>query len=81
VFRRTAEAAADASTSAVVEYAGDLVGWNLAIHEGLGPDDVSIQVDPDAFGSGIDRVTVSLPPNLLPGGRLFARLAATVANP
>lgn len=71
-FRRTDLAS---YTNPVVEYGSDLTGWTVA-QNGVGG--VSIVVDDDDFGPGIDRVTVSIPQALATGGKLFARLKVTI---
>jgi hypothetical protein len=81
VYRRTAEAHEDDSTTIVVEYGTDpgAGSWLPAAHQGIGPDEITITVLEDGFGEGVDRVTVALPPSLAASGKLFVRLAVTVA--
>lgn len=68
-FRR---ADAAAPLNPVVEYDTDLAGiWTVA--EG-GENDVVITETNNGFGTGIDRVEVTLPAALAAGGKLFARL-------
>jgi hypothetical protein len=50
------------------------------MHEGIGPDDITITEEADGFASGIDRVIVALPPRLATSGRLFVRLSAGVVG-
>jgi hypothetical protein len=71
-FRRSAEAATDENTTIIVEYGSDLTGWTAAVHQGPGPDQISITESPAA--PGFDAVTVALPPSLAPAGKLFVRL-------
>ena len=66
-YRRTD---ASAGYNPFVEY-GDLDTWTLASD---GDDGVTITVDDDFHGAGIDRVSVAIPRALAAGGRLFARL-------
>jgi len=67
VFRRTD---ASASAAPVVEFGSTLLpAWTTAVHNSGG---VTILEENDAFGTGIDRVTVTIP--LSTGPKLFARL-------
>lgn len=67
VFRRTADSA---SLNPGVEYSTSLTGtWTAA---GAG----TTNVETNGFGTGVDRVTVTLPASLSVGGKLFARLKA-----
>lgn len=50
------------------------------MHQGTGPEDVTISEQSDAFGIGVDRVTVALPPSLDTEGKLFVRLRVSVNN-
>jgi hypothetical protein len=81
VFRRSTEAAADANTSITVQYGNTLNGWTNAVHQGTGPNDITISEAPNGFGGGIDKVTVALPASLAGGGKLFARLKVVVTTP
>ncbi len=65
----------------MVEYGTDpgAGSWLPAAHQGIGPDEITITVLEDGFGEGVDRVTVALPPSLAASGKLFVRLAVTVA--
>jgi hypothetical protein len=81
VFRRRAEAGADADTTITVQYGDDLSGWTNATHQGTDPGKITISEQADGFGPGIDRVTVALPANLAATGKLFARLSVVVAVP
>jgi autotransporter-associated beta strand protein len=68
VFRRSDDSAA---YDPVVEYGSNLTGWTVA--EG-GVNGVTILEEDDAFGTDIDRVTVTIPRALEAGAKLFARL-------
>jgi hypothetical protein len=81
VFRRSPDAAADANTSITVQYGNTLNGWTNAIHQGTGPNDITISEVPNGFGGGIDKVTAALPSNLAADGNLFARLKVVVTTP
>ncbi|MFU8849072.1 MAG: hypothetical protein ACNA77_10210 [Opitutales bacterium] len=78
-FRRSAEAAADANTSIIVEYGSDLIGWTSALHQGNGPDDITMTTQADGFAPGIDRVTVALPASYGNDSKLFVRLRVATA--
>ncbi|MGB6222116.1 beta strand repeat-containing protein [Haloferula sp.] len=75
VFRRTDLANDDPATTIVVQYGSTLSGWTTAVDGEAG---VTITVDEDGFGEGVDRVTVSLPTSLEAEGKLFARLFVTI---
>lgn len=69
VFRRTD---ASASYNPVAEYSTTLnPTWTTAQN---GVNGVVITTDNDAFGAGIDRVTVAIPRTLAVGSRIFVRL-------
>jgi len=72
-YRRSDVANDDPSTTIEVEYGSDLSGWTTA-QDGVA--DVSITVNDDFYGAGIDQVVVSLPDSLA-AGKLFARLSVT----
>lgn len=75
-FRRSDLAEGDSNTLIIVEYGDDLSGWTTAVHGTAG---VTITVTDDDYGTGIDRVVVSLPNSLAPDGKLFARLNVSSA--
>jgi hypothetical protein len=79
-FRRSDAANLDPNTTIAVQYGSELDGWTSAMHEGIGPDDITITEEADGFASGIDRVIVALPPRLATSGRLFVRLSAGVVG-
>ncbi len=79
-FRRTVAAGGDDNTTIAVEYGSDLAGWSTAVHEGTGPDDITVSEQANGFGTGIDKVTVALPPSLAAAGKLFVRLNVAVAT-
>jgi hypothetical protein len=81
VFRRTDDANGDANTTIAVEYGSDLVGWTVAVDQGVDPGDITITEDDDFFGVGVDKVTVAIPRSLAVGDQLFARLSVAVAQP
>ena len=72
VFRRSDDSAA---YDPFVEYGSNLTGWTLA--EG-GVNGVTILEEDDAFGTDIDRVTVSIPRALEVGAKMFARLRVDI---
>ncbi len=77
VFRRTVESI---PSSPYVEYGNDLEGWTPAEN---GVNGVIIE-DPevDAYGAGIDRITVRIPRSLAtPENKLFARLGVNIPTP
>jgi hypothetical protein len=72
VFKRRDDAATDGTTTIVVEYGTDLLGWrNTADHGEL--DGVTLDDSVD-LGGGFHQVTASIRKTLAPDGRLFARL-------
>ena len=80
VFRRNIDAQNDPATTIFVEYGNDLSGWTPAVHQGEGPEEITITVVPDGFASGIDQVMVAIPPSHVVGGMLFVRLNVEVAE-
>ncbi len=73
VFRRTD---ASASYNPVAEYSTTLnPTWTTAQN---GVNGVVITTDNDAFGAGIDRVTVAIPRTLAIGSRIFVRLKVNI---
>ena len=68
VFRRTDDSA---SYDPFVEYGSTLAGWTAAE---AGVNGVTILEEDDAFGTDIDRVTVTIPRTLDDGSKMFARL-------
>ena len=75
-YRRSDVANDDPSKTIEVEYNSDLAtSWTTAED---GVNGVSITVNDDFYGAGIDQVVVSLPDSLA-AGKLFARLNVTTA--
>jgi autotransporter-associated beta strand protein len=75
-YRRSDVANDDPSTTIEVEYNSDLAtSWTTA-EDGVAG--VSITVNDDFYGAGIDQVVVSLPESLAPESKLFARLKVTM---
>lgn len=74
-YRRTDLAMTQPGISAVVQYGSDLSGWTTAAH---GVNGVTITVTNDGFGTGVDKVDVSIPRSLAIGSKLFARLNAVI---
>jgi autotransporter-associated beta strand protein len=72
VFRRSDDSAA---LDPAVEYGSNLTGWTTA-EDGIGG--VTITVEDDFHGTGIDRVSVAIPRSLATGNRLFARLRINI---
>jgi fibronectin-binding autotransporter adhesin len=72
VFRRTDDSAA---YDPFVEYGSDLTGWTAAE---AGVNGVTILDEDDAFGTDIDRVTVTIPRALEVGAKMFARLRVDI---
>ena len=81
VFRRNADAAADTNTVIRVEYGSDLGGWTTAVHQGTGPEEITVSEIAEGFGAGVDQVTVALPAALSASGKLFVRLKVRMATP
>ncbi|BCX48938.1 hypothetical protein HAHE_28460 [Haloferula helveola] len=78
-YRRRDDANADPNTTIAVEFGSTLSGWTTAIHEGPGPQQITITEVPGT--PGFTDVTVALPSGLASNGRLFARLMVEVATP
>lgn len=72
VFRRTDDSAV---YDPFVEYGSNLTGWTPA-EAGVGG--VTILEEDDAFGTDIDRVTVTIPRSLEVGSKMFARLRVDI---
>ena len=68
VFRRTDDSA---GFDPYVQYGSDLSGWTQA-QAGVGG--VTVAEDNNFYGGNTDRVTVTIPRALVPGGKMFARL-------
>jgi len=67
-------AAAASCLPAVVQYDTDLKGpWSNAT---AGIDGVTIAIEPDFFGNGVDKVETWIPRTLAADGRMFLRLWA-----
>ena len=73
-FRRSELALTQPGLVIGYEYGSSLTGWSPAVN---GVDGITITVTPGGYGSGIDRVDVSIPDALAPVGTRFARLHAT----
>ncbi|WP_233246120.1 M66 family metalloprotease [Coraliomargarita sinensis] len=80
-FRRNDLAHLDQMTSIRVQYGSDLAGWTDAVHQGVGPSDITITEADDAYGEGVDMVKVAIPQSLAPEGALFARLVVDISSP
>jgi hypothetical protein len=78
IFRRTAAAENDASTTIAAQYGSNLAGWTNAVHQGTGANQITITEAPG--GPGLEVVTVALPAGLAGGGKLFVRLNVAVAE-
>ena len=74
-FRRSAMAFTQPGNVITPEYGSALAGWTAAQN---GVNGVTITVTPDGFGSGIDKVEVSIPQALAVGRKLFAHLKVTI---
>ncbi|MBK1881560.1 discoidin domain-containing protein [Luteolibacter pohnpeiensis] len=69
IFRRNSDST---YVNPGVEYSTSLTGeWTAA-------DSATVTVETNGFASGVDKVTVTLPASLADGGKLFARLTATL---
>jgi hypothetical protein len=79
IYRKSASAAAN--TTIVAEYGSELAGWISAVHQGPAVNQITIIEEANAYGAGIDKVTVALPANLANGGKLFTRLKVTSITP
>jgi hypothetical protein len=64
---------ASVGIGSVVQYTTDLANWTTAVS---GEDAITIIVNDDLHGPGIDGVEVRLPETLAPGGALYLRLRA-----
>ncbi|MDG1300588.1 MAG: autotransporter-associated beta strand repeat-containing protein [Opitutae bacterium] len=74
-YRRSDLANGDANTTIIVQYGTDLSGWIEAVDGTAG---VTITVTDNDYGTGVDRVVVSIPDTLEGDGKLFARLKVTM---
>ncbi|WP_367875037.1 beta strand repeat-containing protein [Luteolibacter sp. Populi] len=74
-YRRTDDSAGD---DPYVQYGSDLTGWTTAQGGEPVANPVVINETFDAFGTGIDRVTVRIPRALAEDGALFARLRVDI---
>jgi autotransporter-associated beta strand protein len=74
-YRRTDLSANQPGITIGAEYGSDLTAWSPASH---GANGVSIQITDHGFGTGIDRVDVSIPRSLAVGGKLLARLKVII---
>lgn len=74
-YRRTDLAMTQPGITVNVQYGSDLTGWTTAVH---GVSSVSITVTNDGFGTGVDKVDVSIPRSLAVGSKLFARLNSVI---
>lgn len=73
VFRRNAEVLEDPTLEVLVEYGSDHKTWRNHIDHGTA-DGLVVNVEEDHYGPGLDRVSVTIPDNASPDGRLFVRL-------
>jgi autotransporter-associated beta strand protein len=73
-FRRTDVSLTQPGIAIAAAYDSDLNGWTTAQH---GVNGVSITVTDDGFGTGVDKVDVSIPKSLASGSKMFARLTAS----
>lgn len=80
-FRRNDLAHADENTSIRVQYGSDLAGWTDAVHQGVELGDITITEANDAYGAGVDMVTVAFPRSLAAQSTLFVRLLVKVTVP
>lgn len=78
-FRRADEAHSDPGTNIRVIYGDDMnmAGWNTAVHDG---SNVTITVDDDFYGPGLDRVEVRINWGAFAGDRGFVRLEVDIAE-
>ena len=74
-YRRSELSHGDTNISIIAEYSSDLSNWNSVVDDTNG---VTVTVAEDFYGSGIDRVLVSLPDSLTSEGKLFVRLFVQV---
>lgn len=72
-YRRTDLSTTEAGLVTSVEFGTNLSGWTTAVN---GVGGVTITETPDGFGSGVDKVEVSIPMGT--ETKLFARLKATL---
>lgn len=77
-FRRTQLATTQAGLTIGYEYGSALTGWTPAVD---GTGGVTIVPTPDGYGTGIDRVDVTIPDTLAVDGKVFVRLKGVLAAP
>jgi len=75
VFRRSDAANDDSNTAISVDYGSNLDGWTAANPPG---DGTTMVEEDDYYGTGVDRVTVTIPGSKAANGRLFARLRVDI---
>jgi len=75
VFRRNQDAEDDTNTAISVDYGSNLDGWTAANPPG---DGTTMVEEDDYYGTGVDRVTVTIPGSKATNGRLFARLRVDI---
>lgn len=61
-----------------VAYGSDLTGWTTAVNGSPTATPVLIETADDAFGPGLDAITVRVPMALASGNKIFARLNVTI---
>ena len=71
-YRRKQTSHSDSKTTIIAEYSSDLSNWNPVVHDTNG---VTVTVSENFYGSGIDRVVVSLPDSVALERKLFVRLS------
>jgi hypothetical protein len=77
-FRRTQLSTTQAGLSIGYQYGSDLTGWTAASD---GTNGVTIVPVSNGYGSGIDRIDVTIPDARAVGGKLFVRLNAVLTTP
>ena len=63
------------SVSSALEYSSDLVNWHAATENDT---NITIDVEEDFYGEGIDRVEIHLLDALAPKGKFLLRLKASL---
>jgi autotransporter-associated beta strand protein len=74
-FRRTTLSGTQPGLTVTAEYGSNLTAWTPAVD---GTDGVAITTTTDGFGTGVDRVEVTVPKSLALDDLLFVRLKATL---
>jgi len=77
-FRRTQLSTTQTGLTVGYEYGSALTGWTPAVN---GENSITIVPTENGYGSGIDRIDVTIPDGLAVGSKIFARMKAVLTPP